>query len=66
MQKSQVNFDFFAHMAHELRTPFHGLMGCIEAMLEDPRTKDNELLKTAELCGKNQIKILDDIFLVEK
>jgi len=66
IEESKVNFDFFAHMAHELRTPFHGLMGCIEAMREDPRTKNNELLKTAELCGKNLIKILDDILLIAK
>lgn len=63
---AKSNFDFFAHMAHELRTPFHGILGSLEAMREDPRLNSNELLKTAELCGKNMIKILDDILLVAK
>lgn len=63
---AKVNFDFFALMAHELRTPFHGILGSLEAMREDPALRDNELLRTAEHCGKNMIKILDDILLVAK
>jgi light-regulated signal transduction histidine kinase (bacteriophytochrome) len=54
------------HMAHELRTPFHGMVGSLEAMREDPVLRNNEMLKTAELCGKSMIKILDDILLVAK
>lgn len=66
LEESRSNFDFFALMAHELRTPFHGILGSLEAMREDPALANNEMLRTAELCGKNMIKILDDILLVAK
>lgn len=29
---ARVNFEFFAHMAHELRTPFHGMVGSLQAL----------------------------------
>lgn len=35
-------------------------------MREDPLLANNEMLRTAELCGKNVLKILDDILLVAK
>ena len=60
------NLDFFAFMAHELRTPFHGVLGSLEAMKEDPTIANNQLLNQAYLCGKNMIRILDDILLVAK
>jgi len=63
---AKTNFDFFAHMAHELRTPFHGILGSLEAMRDDPTLRNNDLLRTAEQCGKSMIKILDDILLVAK
>ena len=63
---AKVNFDFFAHMAHELRTPFHGILGSLEAMREDPKLADHELLKMAYMCGESMIKILDDILLLAK
>ena len=66
IDENRSNFDFFAHMAHELRTPFHGILGSLEAMREDPLLANNEMLRTAELCGKNMLKILDDILLVAK
>ena len=58
-QKS--NLDFFAFMAHELRTPFHGVLGSLEAMKEDPTISNNHLLNQAYMCGKNMIRILDDM-----
>lgn len=60
------NLDFFAFMAHELRTPFHGVLGSLEAMKEDPTIANNHLLNQAYMCGKNMIRILDDILLVAK
>lgn len=53
-------------MAHELRTPFHGMVGSLQALTEDPALANNELLRTAEQCGKSMVKILDDILLVAK
>eukprot|EP00956_Cyclotella_meneghiniana_P018272 scaffold30308_cov42-Cyclotella_meneghiniana.AAC.2 len=50
-------------MAHEMRTPFHGVLGSLEAMREDPTLVNNALLNQA---GKNMIRILDDILLVAK
>ena len=46
------NLDFFAFMAHELRTPFHGVLGSLEAMKEDPTIANNQLLNQAYMCGK--------------
>jgi len=66
MDENTTSYAFFAHMAHELRTPFHGILGSLEAMREDPLLANNEMLRTAELCGKNMLKILDDILLVAK
>jgi len=66
MEDQKVNLDFFAFMAHELRTPFHGVLGSLEAMREDPNLANNQLLNQAYISGKNMIRILDDILLVAK
>ena len=52
--------------AHELRTPFHGVLGSLDAMREDPTLANNQLLNNAYMSGKNMIRILDDILLVAK
>eukprot|EP00804_Cyclotella_cryptica_P007284 CCRYP_002530-RA/>CCRYP_002530-RA protein AED:0.10 eAED:0.10 QI:89/1/1/1/0.83/0.85/7/208/1057 len=66
IKDQKENLDFFAFMAHELRTPFHGVLGSLEAMREDPTLANNHLLNNAFMCGKNMIRILDDILLVAK
>ena len=47
MKDQADNLHFFAFMAHELRTPFHGVLGSLEAMREDPDLADSELLNQA-------------------
>jgi signal transduction histidine kinase len=66
IKDQKENLDFFAFMAHELRTPFHGVLGSLEAMKEDPVLANNQLLNQALMCGNNMIRILDDILLVAK
>ena len=39
--------EFFAFMAHEMRTPFHGVLGSLEAMREDSTLVNNALLNQA-------------------
>lgn len=38
---ARVNFEFFAHMAHELRTPFHGMVGSLQALRDVSRSLPN-------------------------
>mmetsp|Transcript_10668 Transcript_10668/g.18196 ORF Transcript_10668/g.18196 Transcript_10668/m.18196 type:complete len:1088 (-) Transcript_10668:69-3332(-) len=66
IQDQKENLEFFAFMAHEMRTPFHGVLGSLEAMREDSTLVNNALLNQAYMCGKNMLRILDDILLVAK
>lgn len=68
LERSKNNYDFFAHMAHELRTPFHGVFASLEALEEDWDGGESNyaLLRTAMKCAESMTRILDDILLIAK
>ncbi|CAM9931506.1 unnamed protein product, partial [Ectocarpus fasciculatus] len=60
----------FAHISHELRTPFHGVMGSLEMLEAGHETMDagEQLgtIRSAVRCGKSMLSTLDDILDVAK
>ena len=65
------NFEFFAQMNHELRTPFHGVIGSLQllkSIFENEKNKkdEHEIVESALSCSKSVINILDDILLIAK
>lgn len=59
-----------AHICHELRTPFHGVMGSLE-MLQAGHAgmsvgQQDEIIDSAILCGNSMMSTLDDILDIAK
>jgi two-component system, chemotaxis family, sensor kinase Cph1 len=65
MDRAKDNSDFFSHMCHELRTPFHGVMGCLNILHDSidtmPAEEVKDIIKTALSSGNHMINILNDI-----
>jgi chemotaxis family two-component system sensor kinase Cph1 len=70
INRAEDNSQFFAHMCHELRTPFHGVMGCLNLLHESIESMSPEevkdLIKTALFSGNHLINVLNDILTESK
>lgn len=57
-------------MSTELRTPFHGVMGCLNLLHEQitdlPEEETQDLINTALSSGNNMINLLNDILSLSK
>jgi signal transduction histidine kinase len=70
------NYEFFARMSHELqtpfelRTPFHGVMGCLDILDQSYDTMNIEDIRdivwTARACGTHMLALLKDIINIAK
>lgn len=62
--------DRVAHICHELRTPFHGVMGSLDILHvghADMSVGDrDEVISSAILCGNSMMSTLDDILDIAK
>lgn len=70
IDRAQDNSQFFAQLCHELRTPFHGVMGCLN-ILHDAVDKMSpeeikELVSTAISSGNHMLNLLNDILVKSK
>lgn len=53
---------FLATMSHEIRTPLGGMLGMMELLnLSELNARQRQQLKTAQLSGKNLLRIVNDI-----
>ena len=50
-----VKDKFFSIIAHDLRSPFHGLFGLVNVLIEDFEQMDNEKIKETLTLVKNQM-----------
>lgn len=62
--------DRVAHLCHELRTPFHGVMGSLEILRAGHAGmnvgEQDEIIDAAILCGNSMMSTLDDILDIAK
>jgi len=67
VEAARERYEFFAHLSHELRTPFHSVLSALH-LLKNPAIADGcerkELVKSALECGKTMIRTLDDILSI--
>jgi light-regulated signal transduction histidine kinase (bacteriophytochrome)/CheY-like chemotaxis protein len=70
IERSEMNNAYFAHMCHELRTPFHGVLGCLniiqESLSELSEGEVQGLVETALSSGSHMINLLNDILAKSK
>jgi signal transduction histidine kinase/CheY-like chemotaxis protein len=62
---SRNKSDFLGSMSHEMRSPLHGMMACIELLLQDTNCSAHQLdlLEGAEACGLQLRGNIDNILL---
>lgn len=62
---SRNKSDFLGSMSHEMRSPLHGMMACIDLLLRDTKCSEHqlELLESAEACGLQLRGNIDNILL---
>jgi signal transduction histidine kinase/CheY-like chemotaxis protein len=62
---SRNKSDFLGSMSHEMRSPLHGMMACIELLLQDTDCSAHQLdlLEGAEACGLQLRGNIDNILL---
>jgi two-component system, chemotaxis family, sensor kinase Cph1 len=67
---AREHFDFFSHMSHELRSPFHAIISCLQVLWSSEKllssNEKKEFLTSALECGKLMMQTLDDILTVAK
>ncbi|KAG7354162.1 diatom phytochrome 1 [Nitzschia inconspicua] len=68
LNKARENHEFFSQIAHEIRTPFHGVMGCLN-IIEEGRDEMSsaevkDLLNTALTSGSHMTNLLDNILQI--
>jgi len=62
---SRNKSDFLGSMSHEMRSPLHGMLACIELLLQDTNCSAHQLdlLEGAEACGLQLRGNIDNILL---
>jgi PAS domain S-box-containing protein len=61
-QANHAKDSFLATMSHEIRTPLGGLLGMMELLnLSTLNAEQRQQLQTAQLSGKNLLRIVNDI-----
>ncbi|MGB7443653.1 MAG: AAA family ATPase [Coleofasciculaceae cyanobacterium] len=66
---NQLKDEFFKNTSHELRTPLNGIIGSLRLILDnlcDDRKEEIELLKQADQCAINLLKIINQILEISK
>lgn len=70
IDRAQDNSHFFAQLCHELRTPFHGVMGCLNILHDAVDSMNPEevkdLISTAISSGNHMLNLLNDILVKSK
>jgi light-regulated signal transduction histidine kinase (bacteriophytochrome)/CheY-like chemotaxis protein len=70
IDRAQDNSHFFAQLCHELRTPFHGVMGCLNILHDSvdqmPSADVKDLVSTAISSGNHMLNLLNDILVKSK
>jgi len=70
IDRAQDNSHFFAQLCHELRTPFHGVMGCLNILhdaVDNMKPEEvKELVSTAISSGNHMLNLLNDILVKSK
>ncbi|CAM9325605.1 unnamed protein product [Hapterophycus canaliculatus] len=60
----------FAHLSHELRTPFHGVVGSLEILEAEHHTisaaEEIGTVRTALQCGKAMLSTLNNVLVLAK
>lgn len=62
---SRNKSDFLGSMSHEMRSPLHGMLACIDLLLRDTKCSEHQLdlLESAEACGLQLRGNIDNILL---
>jgi signal transduction histidine kinase/CheY-like chemotaxis protein len=62
---SRNKSDFLGSMSHEMRSPLHGMLACIDLLLRDTKCTEQQLdlLESAEACGLQLRGNIDNILL---
>jgi signal transduction histidine kinase/CheY-like chemotaxis protein len=62
---SRNKSDFLGSMSHEMRSPLHGMLACIDLLLRDTKCTEHQLdlLESAEACGLQLRGNIDNILL---
>ncbi|CAM9608804.1 unnamed protein product, partial [Scytosiphon promiscuus] len=60
----------FAHLSHELRTPFHGVVGSLQILEAEHGTitsaEETNTIRTALHCGKSMLSTLNNVLVLAK
>jgi signal transduction histidine kinase/CheY-like chemotaxis protein len=62
---SRNKSDFLGSMSHEMRSPLHGMLACLDLLLRDTKCTEHQLdlLESAEACGLQLRGNIDNILL---
>lgn len=62
---SRNKSDFLGSMSHEMRSPLHGVLACIDLLMRDTQCSGQQmdLLESAEACGLQLRSNIDNILL---
>jgi signal transduction histidine kinase/CheY-like chemotaxis protein len=62
---SRHKSDFLGSMSHEMRSPLHGVLACVDLLLRDTKLDSYQLdlLESAEACGLQMRENVDNILL---
>jgi signal transduction histidine kinase/CheY-like chemotaxis protein/GAF domain-containing protein len=54
--------DFISSISHETRSPLHGILGCVEALLEEKLDNTvSTLVQQISTCGNSLLEIIDNL-----
>ena len=54
--------DLLGSVSHELRSPLHGILGCVELLEDTPKTSfQSEMLQSIEGCGRTLLETIEQV-----
>ncbi len=62
LASERAKTDLLGSISHELRSPLHGVLGCVELLEESPQSAfQTEMLQSIEGCGRTLLETIEQV-----